>query len=70
MKADRLIRVAPLDIDGKKVNVIVEEFREGEGPAKEIQLRVLRRSSDVTFVDPAKAEDRSGSFHQALRNPR
>ncbi len=70
VKADRLIRVAPLDIDGKKVNVIVEEFREGEGPAKEIQLRVLRRSSDVTFVDPAKAEDRMWKLPPGAPEPR
>ncbi|MBA3315419.1 MAG: M48 family metalloprotease [Planctomycetota bacterium] len=39
--ADRLLRVVPLEIDGKQIEVIVEELREGQGPAKEIQLRVL-----------------------------
>lgn len=58
VKVDRLIRVAPLEIDGKKVNVIVEEFREGEGPAKEIQLRILKPTEpgEAVYADPAEGE--------------
>jgi hypothetical protein len=58
VKADRLLRVVPLELDGKKVQVIVEEFREGEGPAKEIQLRILKPAEpgEKVYADPAAGE--------------
>jgi hypothetical protein len=52
-------RVEPLMIDGENINVIVEEFRgESDGPAKEIQLRILKPAEPGTpvYADPAEGE--------------
>jgi hypothetical protein len=49
-----------LDIDGKEVPVVVEEFRESEkGPAKEIRVRVLKdapKGAAGVYSDPAAGE--------------
>jgi hypothetical protein len=52
-------RFVPLTIDGENVIVIVEEHRgETDGPAKEIQLRILKPTEPGTpvYADPAEGE--------------
>lgn len=59
-KATNISRVTTLDIDGKKVEVVIEEIRDpdSKGPAKELRLRMLRESPEGTevFSDPAAAQ--------------